>query len=117
MKYARDSAPARLYFDAPKFGFPFIALDHFYKDWYRLHFVFGGHNSPYQLFGLRVGATLTNRWAISLGVQNLTDERVPLLYSPRGYSSAPTMPETLTFPDSWRITKPRTISLTVQKNF
>jgi len=107
------STTLQYYWDAPKAGFPFIALDHFFKDVYKHHLIVDSWAPSHSVFGLRVGTTLTNRWSLTLSVRNLFDDRTPILYFPEGDGTF--LPGI--FPATYDIVRPRTFALTVQKNF
>jgi len=65
------------------------------------------------LFNLRIGATVAKDLQASLAVTNLLDDRQAMA---RWYASVGFfVPETQ--PEMWYITRPRSISLTLQKNF
>jgi len=94
-------------------GYPYVALDHFYKDSYVTYLVSQRGVPSYSLYGLRIGATVARDLQVTLAVRNLTDERTPITYSP-GADGA-WVPDVI--PQTWTITRPRTIALTIQKNF
>jgi outer membrane receptor protein involved in Fe transport len=107
------SATLQYYWDNKSLGYPFVALDHFYKDTYVVYLQSQRSVSSYNLFGLRIGTTLAKQLNLTLTVRNLFDERVPVLrYLPSDGSWIPNL-----IPERWRITRPRTIALTIQKNF
>jgi len=101
------------FWDNSKLGFPFIALDHFYKDTIVVWITHQNTVPSYNTFGLRIGATFAKGLNLTLAVRNLTDTRtwvtqtpaIPYMFIP-GY-----------MPVSGWMTQPRAVSLTVQKNF
>jgi outer membrane receptor protein involved in Fe transport len=99
--------------DNARLGFPYIALDHFYKDTYVTYLQDQSGVPSYNLFRLRLGTTLASGLDLTLAIRNLTDERSPTLFWPGGNGNF--IPGIV--PPTWNITKPRSISLTVQKNF
>jgi len=107
------SATLQYYWDNSSLGFPFIALDHFYKDTYVTYLQSQRFAPSYNIFGLRIGTTLAKQLNLTLTVRNLFDERTPILSFPA--SDGNWIPGV--YPERWRITRPRTIALTIQKNF
>jgi len=101
------------YFDNRSLGYPFIALDNFYSDGYVVLLESGRSVPSHSLFGLRLGATVLDGLQLTLAVRNLLDERIPIRNDfPRDGSVFPNV-----WPETWGITRPRTISLTAQMNF
>lgn len=107
------TASLQYFLNNTSLGFPYAALDHFYKDFYitylpSQHFVPG-----FNIFGLRIGPTVANELQITLRVQNLFDERSATYFSPG--SDGAVLPDVC--PDVYWITRPHTVSLSIQKNF
>jgi outer membrane receptor protein involved in Fe transport len=101
------------FWDSTSWGYPFVAVEHFYKDVY-VTYLPGQETVPsFNIFGLRVGATFANQWQLTLSVRNLLDERSATNFFPGGAGNV--LPNV--YPDTWWMTRPRTISLSIQKNF
>jgi len=101
------------FWDNRKLGFPFIALDHYYKDTIVVFLTSQNTIPAWDTFGLRMGATFAKGLNITLAVRNLTDTRAWMTQDPpASYSFLPGMT-----PVSGFITQPRAVSLTIQKNF
>jgi len=100
-------------FNSAKLGYPFIELGHIYKGEVTDEISVQGIVPSWNLFNLRVGTTIAKDLQVSLAVTNLLDDRQPMArwYSYMGFF----VPETQ--PEMWYITRPRSISLTLQKNF
>jgi outer membrane receptor protein involved in Fe transport len=108
-----NATTLQYYWDTPSWGYPYIALEHFYKDTYVTYLPSQARVPSFSLFGLRVGATVAKQLQLTLSVKNLLDERAATYYNPGGDGAV--LPDV--FPESWWITRPRTISLSIQKNF
>jgi len=101
------------FWDNSKLGFPFIALDHFYKDSIVVWLTHQNTVPSYSTFGLRIGATFAKGLNLTLAVRNLTDTRSWITQTPSiPYAYLPAFT-----PVSGLMTQPRSVSLTVQKNF
>ena len=101
------------YFNSPKLGFPFIALSHIHKGDMIDGFSTQQLVPSWDLLNLRIGATFAKDFQVSLGINNLLDDRQRMTRS--GPVRGTFVPETV--PLQWYITTPRSISLTLQKNF
>jgi outer membrane receptor protein involved in Fe transport len=101
------------FWNKPRLGFPFIGLTHFYKDTYIVYMPSGRGVPSYNLFNLQIGATVANELQLTLRVANVLDERSAILNAPS--TDAQWIPAT--YPETWNITRPRTISLSAQWNF
>jgi len=101
------------FWDNRKLGFPFIALDHFYKDSIVVWLTHQNTVPSYSTFALRMGMTFANGLNLGLAVRNLTDTRAWTTQTPGiPYSFLPGT----TSVSGW-MTQPRSVSLTIQKNF
>jgi len=101
------------FWDNQKLGYPFIALDHFYKDSILVWLTHGNTVPSYNTFGLRMGTTFSNGINLTLAVRNLTDTRAWTVQTPpQPYTFVP-----LSTPPRGYMTQPRAVSLTIQKNF
>ncbi|MEN8164493.1 MAG: TonB-dependent receptor, partial [Acidobacteriota bacterium] len=89
-------------------GYPWVSLQHFYKDSYLTDLVTQHSASSQSLFNLQLGASVTKQLQLTLAVRNLLDERKATDYTPGYYGLVP---------ESWWLTRPRTMSLTAQWNF
>ena len=70
------------FWDNGKLGFPFIALDHFYKDTIVVWITHQNRVPSYNTFGLRIGATFAKGLNLTLAVRNLTDTRAWMHQNP-----------------------------------
>ncbi|RLE21459.1 MAG: hypothetical protein DRJ65_15975, partial [Acidobacteria bacterium] len=107
------STMLQYYFNSAKLGFPFIELSHTYKGEVTDELSVQGIIPSWNLFNLRFGATVAKDLQVSLAVNNLLDDRQPMArWYPYMGSFVPEVQ-----PEMWFITRPRSISLTLQKNF
>jgi outer membrane receptor protein involved in Fe transport len=101
------------FWDNSKLGFPFIALEHFYKDSIVVWLTHQNTVPSYNTFALKIGATFANGLNVALAVRNLTDTRAWTTQTPGvPYTFLPGMT-----PVTGWMTQPRSVSLTLQKNF
>jgi len=108
-----SSTMLQYYFNSAKLGFPFIELNHTYKGEVTDELSVQGIIPSWNLLNFRVGATIAKDLQVSLAVNNLLDDRQPMArWYPYMGSFVPEVQ-----PEMWFITRPRSISLTLQKNF
>jgi len=101
------------FWDNSRLGFPFIAIDHFYRDSIVVDFTSQNTTPAYDTWALRIGATLKNRLNLTLTVRNLTDNRAwEAILPSRPYTNFPGYR-----PQAGFLLQPRAVSLSIQKNF